>query len=634
MSFLGITTNVPYMSGYDDAILIASYTVGGIWNGASSNGADYIVFGVDWVYPHGKHEWTVFSTPNGTRSFTAGLTYDTDCTVIAYGTAYYSDGSPSPQVVNGSSQNLRSHAKAAAVGTPQSASVQSSTATIYCSYNPNTAASSATVWMEYKKQSDVSWIKAPGADDVTSGYGNPTITRYLTGLDPSTVYNFRVQISRNTSNDTTLTSGVSSFTTAAPPAPVVTSVPATAVAAASATLNGSLVYNGFTGNAFFQWGTDPGLAGATTMANIPETGDASFSQGITGLTFSTTYYFRAGYTYNSGSNTVYGSILSFTTPVNPQAVAILEDHMLLFEYDRVYGAATTVFLAVVSPSGTSSDRLYNAATPFVAGDILLSKDAGATWANTGSLPTRLGTGPWFSLALTASEMSPTGSPGDDVLIAIVDQNGPAFRDAMIHIRTKIQIGQLKADASNLSNTDAIVGTGSGSGSGVRGIAGATGLDIRGILGSVVLRTGTAQAGGASSITLDAGANGNDNYYNNSIVMIVAGTGLGQSRTITGYVGTTKVATVDSSWTVNPANDSVFVIMPTDRTWFMAHAELAALPADGGPYGDKFQLIFQRFAFKITQSATVQTLYKADNTTAITSRTVSDAAGLQTVGKLV
>jgi len=73
------------------------------------------------------------------------------------------------------------------------------------------------------------------------------------------------------------------------------------------------------------------------------------------------------------------------------------------------------------------------------------------------------------------------------------------------------------------------------------------------------RDGTAQAGAAGTITLDASANSNNNYYNNCLVEIIAGIGVGQSRFITAYNGTSKVATVDSNWTTNPDNTSVFVI---------------------------------------------------------------------------
>lgn len=75
-----------------------------------------------------------------------------------------------------------------------------------------------------------------------------------------------------------------------------------------------------------------------------------------------------------------------------------------------------------------------------------------------------------------------------------------------------------------------------------------------------IRSSTAQAGAATTITLDAGASAVDDFYNNALIVITAGTGVGQSRFISDYVGATKVATVPA-WVTNPSSDSVFVIVP-------------------------------------------------------------------------
>jgi hypothetical protein len=82
-----------------------------------------------------------------------------------------------------------------------------------------------------------------------------------------------------------------------------------------------------------------------------------------------------------------------------------------------------------------------------------------------------------------------------------------------------------------------------------------------ILGYTRQRAGTAQGGAAGSITLDAGASASDDFYNNTIVQIVSGTGAGQSRIVADYTGATKVAAVNGNWVVAPDNTSVFVIYP-------------------------------------------------------------------------
>lgn len=77
----------------------------------------------------------------------------------------------------------------------------------------------------------------------------------------------------------------------------------------------------------------------------------------------------------------------------------------------------------------------------------------------------------------------------------------------------------------------------------------------------VPRSSTAQAGAASTITLDTGASAVDDFYNFTFIQLIGGTGVGQTRLISDYVGSTKVATVLPNWATNPDVTSVFVIRP-------------------------------------------------------------------------
>ncbi len=71
---------------------------------------------------------------------------------------------------------------------------------------------------------------------------------------------------------------------------------------------------------------------------------------------------------------------------------------------------------------------------------------------------------------------------------------------------------------------------------------------------------TCQAGsGASSIVLAATASAVDDTYNGQEVLVVTGTGAGQARRITDYVGATRTATVDSAWTTTPDDTSGYRI---------------------------------------------------------------------------
>lgn len=72
-------------------------------------------------------------------------------------------------------------------------------------------------------------------------------------------------------------------------------------------------------------------------------------------------------------------------------------------------------------------------------------------------------------------------------------------------------------------------------------------------------TGTATAGAASTITLAVGSSAVNSYYKGLIIRTTGGTGSGQSRYITGYVGLTRVATVDTAWSVQPDATTTYEI---------------------------------------------------------------------------
>lgn len=72
-------------------------------------------------------------------------------------------------------------------------------------------------------------------------------------------------------------------------------------------------------------------------------------------------------------------------------------------------------------------------------------------------------------------------------------------------------------------------------------------------------SGTAAAGAAATITLAAGASAVDQAYRPLRIRLTGGTGSGQTRVITNYVGATKVATVTPVWTTPPDITSTYSI---------------------------------------------------------------------------
>jgi hypothetical protein len=69
-------------------------------------------------------------------------------------------------------------------------------------------------------------------------------------------------------------------------------------------------------------------------------------------------------------------------------------------------------------------------------------------------------------------------------------------------------------------------------------------------------------GGGTSTTFVFGSSAvfTDDYYNEMTIVIVAGTGAGQVRRISDYVGGTATATVSEAWVTTPSSDSIYIVI--------------------------------------------------------------------------
>lgn len=533
--------------------------------------------------------------------------------------------------VFGSTLNFKTAAEVATASAPSVGSITASSASVSCDFVAKVSASTCTAQLQYKRTVDSTWTNFGTAKTDGTGYGTSTIgPQSLTGLTHSTAYDVRLVLTRTTANDTSTTSATTSFNTLVGE-PDVTTDAVSAIAATTATLNATVTVNAGTNvTVYWKYGTDNPPTQFTTSSQAVS-GDGSFSQGISSLSSSTLYYVQAYVAFDTPSGSPNsGSVASFTTAADPLAEAAEEDHVRIFYFDRKYGVSDAVTFVVPDVASSSSDRFFNTTAPFASGDVKISIDGGAV-ANTTNLPTRIGSTPLFTLTLTAAELQ-----GSEIDVYLVDADGPAWRDTLLKIRTELLLGNVQIDAATgtKANTSAVVATGYGSGHGISAVAGATGLDFDGVFGQHVQRFNTATAGGASTITLDASASSTNDYYNGSLIMIVSGTGAGQARVITDYVGSTQVATVNKSWATNPASGSVFIIIPGDDPWKVSPAaELSALPTYASNYADLLQFIFQRFVYKRTQTATTFTMYKDDGSTSLTTAGVSDDGTTQTHNEL-
>lgn len=184
-------------------------------------------------------------------------------------------------------------------------------------------------------------------------------------------------------------------------------------------------------------------------------------------------------------------------------------------YLRRYGEATTVDFGLFNTTATAlkTDAVY------AAGDVKIMKDEGAE-ANVTTGFTDRGQG--YSQPFSATELQAAR-----VAVYIVDQTSPVWLDKVIIIET---YGHPSAQHPEM--------------------------------GIKLPVFGTAQAGSTTACTLPSSAVATDDYYNGATLYIVGGAGIGQSRIIPDYTGSTKVAVLDPALAVACDNTSVVAVVPS------------------------------------------------------------------------
>jgi len=166
-------------------------------------------------------------------------------------------------------------------------------------------------WFEWGTDPSLAAFSSLPAGTQDAGSGRLTAVATLPGLDNGTTYYFRLAAS---DGKATRRGPVLSFTTLTVAAVVTGS--ASAVSSNRATLNGDVDPGGLLATAWFEWGTDPALAGCSSTPAEPVgagSGPVPVAATVTGLTAGTTYYYRI-VTLN-GAGTSRGEITSF--PARP-----------------------------------------------------------------------------------------------------------------------------------------------------------------------------------------------------------------------------------------------------------------------------------------------------------------------------
>lgn len=151
-------------------------------------------------------------------------------------------------------------------------------------------------------------------------------------------------------------------------------------------------------------------------------------------------------------------------------------------------------------------------------------------------------------------------------VASVNQTGDSFAriGAPVGASISADVAGVQSDTDNIQTRipAALVSGRIDASVGAMASAVITNAAIAADTGLKPIRSNTAQAGAATTITLDASADANNNFYNNALILLTGGTGAGQARFISAYNGTTKVATV-ATWVTNPDNTTTFAILPFD-----------------------------------------------------------------------
>ena len=242
--------------------------------------------------------------------------------------------------------------------------------------------------------------------------------------------------------------------------------------------------------------------------------------------------------YNGNSTTQ--STTGITLTVDFDSVTGLHNVRVVATSGNGYATATNYQLVITTGTvggssvvgyviGEFSIENRSALMPTTAArtlDVSAGGEAGLDWANIGS-PT------------TAQNLSATNIDVDQVVASVSGAVGSVTGNV----------------GGNVTGSVGSVATG-----------GVTRASFAADTGLQTIRSNTAQAGASGSITLDASASATNDFYNNAVVLITGGTGVGQVRRISDYVGATKVASVVPNWATNPDNTSTFAVLPDISGW--------------------------------------------------------------------
>jgi len=234
--------------------------------------------------------------------------------------------------VEGAISSFTTHNPPPAVATEDASFITLNGARLNGSVNPNGAATNA--WFEYGPDPDPASFIATDNQDVGSGRDPVPVDNTLSGLEAGATFYYRLVAA---SVEGKVEGEIKNFSTAFPP-PAATTDNVTTITTTGATFLGTVNPNGFSTEAWFEYGLDNSLATSDNTAPQPVgsgTSDVEVSASVGSLVPYRTYYFRtvAGSAADPGVFTK-GEIRSFPTGEYYVAVG---DSITLGSHDTIPG---------------------------------------------------------------------------------------------------------------------------------------------------------------------------------------------------------------------------------------------------------------------------------------------------------
>lgn len=279
--------------------------------------------------------------------------------------------------------------------------------------------------------------------------------------------------------------------------------------------------------------------GATTLANKNSGGATHISNGI--------YYavLDATDTNTVGPMVVFAHV-SGALPVRVEC-HVYEEAI----FDSLFGASAAGFNSsqqvAVGSIATGAITATSIATDAITAAKIAANAIGASELASDAA-TEIATAVWASATRVLTANTNLNDPTAAAIRAEIDSNSTQLAAILADTGTDIPASIAALNDLSAAEVNAEVDA---------AIADAGLADLT----SLIIRSGTAQAGSSTTITLDASASATNDLYNKAGIVITGGTGAGQVRSIADYVGSTKVATVNS-WATTPDATSTFVIFAT------------------------------------------------------------------------